>query len=77
MYAFKPLRHYKKRGAEPVRCDAAGLRQDGYDVTQAPLQGARPTAILRHDPRSLALAVMRFYRSHRRESQTGRDHQLT
>ena len=66
------LRHYKRRGAEPVQCDAAGLRQDGYDVTQAPLQGARPTATLRHDPRSLALAVMRFYRSHRRESQSGR-----
>ena len=38
-----------------------------HDVTQAPLQGARPTSTLRHDPRSLALAVMRFYRNHKRE----------
>jgi hypothetical protein len=33
----------------------------------APLQGARPTATLRHDPRSVALAVMRFYKKQRRE----------
>jgi hypothetical protein len=33
---------------------------------QAPLQGARPSATLRHDPRSVALAVMRFYKRHRR-----------
>jgi hypothetical protein len=33
----------------------------------APLQGARPTATLRHDPRSVAVAVMRFYKRHRRE----------
>ena len=61
------VRLYQSRGADPVRCDADGLRSDGYDVTQAPLQGVRPTATLRHDSRSLALAVMRFYRSHRRE----------
>ena len=59
------VRHYQSRGAEPVGCDTEGLRSDGYDVTQAPLQGVRPTATLRHDSRSLALAVMRFYRSHR------------
>jgi hypothetical protein len=62
------IKFYKARGAEPVLCDAKGLRQDGYDVTQAPLQGARPTSTLRHDSRSLALAVMRFYRNHKRES---------
>ena len=61
------VRYYKSRGADPVRCDAEGLGSDGYDVTQAPLQGMRPTATLRHDSRSLALAVMRFYRTHRRE----------
>ena len=61
------VEHYRTRGAQPVVCDADDLRSDGYDVTQAPLQGARPTATLRHDSRSLALAVMRFYRSHRRE----------
>ena len=62
------IKFYKARGAEPVLCDAKGLRKDGYDVTRAPLQGARPTATLRHDSRSLALAVMRFYRKHKRES---------
>ena len=64
--------HYRARGAEPVGCDAEQLRAQGYDVTLAPLQGARPTATLRHDPRNLALAVMRFYRSHRKE-QTPRE----
>ena len=62
------VEHYRTRGADPVICNQESLRQDGYDVMQAPLQGARPTATLRHDPRSLALAVMRFYRKHRRES---------
>ena len=62
------IKHYQSRGAEPVVCDSKGLKKDGYAVTQAPLQGARPTSTLRHDPRSLALAVMRFYRKHKRES---------
>jgi uncharacterized cofD-like protein len=62
------IKFYQARGAEPVLCDAKGLRKDGYDVTQAPLQGARPTSTLRHDSRSLALAVMRFYRKNKRES---------
>ena len=66
------VQHYRSRGAEPVICNLDSLRQDGYDVMQAPLQGARPTATLRHDPRSLALAVMRFYRKHRRDP-AGRD----
>ena len=61
------LDNYLLRGAEPVRCDAAVLRNQGYEVMQAPLQGPRPTATLRHDPRSLALAVMRYYRRQRRE----------
>jgi hypothetical protein len=52
-----------------VICDSRQLQQEGFDVTQAPLQGSRPTATLRHDPRSLALAVMRFYRRHKREHQ--------
>jgi uncharacterized cofD-like protein len=64
--------HYRARGAEPVGCDEEQLRAEGYDVTLAPLQGARPTATLRHDPRNLALAVMRFYRS-RRKDQTPRE----
>ena len=62
------IKHYQSRGAEPVLCDFKSLKRDGYDITQAPLQGTRPTSTLRHDPRSLALAVMRFYRKHKRES---------
>jgi hypothetical protein len=45
-----------------VSCDARELNRQGYEVMQAPLQGARPTATLRHDPRSLAIAVLRFYK---------------
>jgi 2-phospho-L-lactate transferase/gluconeogenesis factor (CofD/UPF0052 family) len=60
--------HYRQRGAEPVICDRQQLEAEGYDVMEAPLQGARPTATLRHDPRSLALAVMRFYRKHKRDA---------
>lgn len=63
------LAHYRKLGAEPVICDSRQLQQEGFDVMQAPLQGSRPTATLRHDPRSLALAVMRFYRRHKRDNQ--------
>ena len=59
--------HYRQRGAEPVRCNSRRLRNLGYQVMVAPLQGARPSATLRHDPRSLALAVMRFFRQIRRE----------
>jgi hypothetical protein len=59
--------NYRLRGAEPVTCDARSLANQGYEVMRAPLQGARPTATLRHDPRSVALAVMRFYKKHRRE----------
>ena len=60
--------HYRKSGAEPVICHSRQLQQEGFDVMQAPLQGSRPTATLRHDPRSLALAVMRFYRRHKRDN---------
>ena len=63
------LSHYRKLGAEPVICDSRKLQHEGFDVMQAPLQGSRPTATLRHDPRSLALAVMRFYRRHKRDNQ--------
>jgi uncharacterized cofD-like protein len=61
------VHHYRQRGAEPVRCDVRKLRSQGYEVMEAPLQGTRPTATLRHDPRSVALAVMRYYKRHRRE----------
>ncbi len=63
------LAHYRKLGAEPVICNSSHLKQEGFEVMQAPLQGSRPTATLRHDPRSLALAVMRFYRRHKRDNQ--------
>ncbi len=59
------VEHYRRRGAEPVTCDVEALEAQGYEVMQAPLQGARPSATLRHDPRSVATAVMRFYRKHR------------
>jgi len=61
------VHHYRQRGAEPVRCDVRKLRSQGYEVMEAPLQGTRPTATLRHDPRSVAVAVMRYYKRHRRE----------
>ncbi len=61
----KLVQHYLSRGAEPVLCDQRKLRSQGYEVMLAPLQGARPSATLRHDPRSLAHAVMRFYRRHK------------
>ena len=63
------LSHYRRLGAEPVICDSRKLQHEGFDVMQAQLQGNRPTATLRHDPRSLALAVMRFYRRHKRDNQ--------
>ena len=57
--------HYRARGAEPVQCDVHSLHAKGYEVMVTALQGARPTGTLHHDPRSLALAVMRFYRRHK------------
>ena len=65
------IEHYRKRGAEPVACDSRQLRSQGYEVMLAPLQGARPSATLRHDPKSVALAVMRFYKRHRRQQGRG------
>jgi hypothetical protein len=62
------VEHYRRRGAEPVICDEPGLLSQGYEVMRAPLQGTRPSATLRHDPRSVASAVLRFYRKHRRDS---------
>lgn len=65
------IEHYRQRGAEPVACDSRQLRSQGYEVMLAPLQGARPSATLRHDPKSVALAVMRFYKRHRRQQSRG------
>jgi hypothetical protein len=61
------LDNYRYRGAEPVRCDTRRLVVQGYEVMRAQLQGPRPTASLRHDPRAVAQAVMRFYKKHRRD----------
>ncbi|WP_320668333.1 gluconeogenesis factor YvcK family protein [Prochlorococcus sp. MIT 1307] len=59
--------YYKARGAQPVTCDKRALKLQGYKVIQAPLQGRRQTPTLRHDSRSLALAIMRFYRSYKKD----------
>ena len=61
------LNYYKARGSEPVTCDKTKLQLQGYRVIQARLQGRRPTPTLRHDSRSLALAIMRFYRSYKKD----------
>jgi hypothetical protein len=58
---------YKLHGAEPVTCEASHLKELGYEVILAPLQGARPSATLRHEPRSVAKEVIRYYRKHRRD----------
>jgi uncharacterized cofD-like protein len=61
--------HYRQRGAEPVVCNLARLRSLGYDVMVAPMQGTRPAATLRHDPRSVAVAVMRFFKRHKQKQE--------
>ena len=67
------IAHYRSQGSEPVICKRRDLLNEVYDVMEAPLQGSRPTATLRHDPRSLAIAVMRFYRKHKTERHPARD----
>ena len=64
------LDYYRARGAEPVDCDLDGLKHQGYRVMLASMQGPQQQSkghaakgTLKHDSRSLALAVMRFYRS--------------
>ncbi len=61
------LDYYRARGAEPVTCDLRSLNSGGYNVIQAQLQGIRSTPTLRHDPRSLSLAIMRFYRRYKKD----------
>ena len=60
------LDYYKSKGAEPVRCNKFDLLSRGYEVYLASLQGSKATPTLRHDPSSLAMAVMRFYRRYKR-----------
>ena len=64
------LDYYRSKGAEPVECDLDGLHEQGYRVMLASMQGPQQRSqgrnfkgTLRHDSRSLALAVMRFYRA--------------
>ncbi len=61
------VEYYKARGAEPVTCDSNVMRNRGYNVIKANLQSLKSTPTLRHDPRSLSLAVMRFYRGYKKE----------
>jgi uncharacterized cofD-like protein len=63
------VEHYRQRGAEPVVCDLERLRSLGYDVMVAPMQGTRPDSTLRHDPRSVAVAVMRFFKRHKQKQE--------
>jgi len=58
--------YYKSKGSEPVKCNKKDLLDKGYKVYQASLQGSKATPTLRHDPRNLALAIMRFYRSYKK-----------
>ncbi len=67
IYPSPLVDYYKVRGADPVICDKRELNSKGYKVILAPLQGRRPTPTLRHDPRSLALAIMRFYKRYKKE----------
>ena len=59
--------YYKSKGAEPVKCNKIDLMSRGYKVYLASLQGSKITPTLRHDPRSLALAIMRFYRRYKKK----------
>tara|TARA_Y100001968_G_scaffold325942_1_gene368074 strand:+ start:89 stop:1480 length:1392 start_codon:yes stop_codon:yes gene_type:complete len=60
------LDYYKSKGAEPVLCNKKDLSNRGYQVYQASLQGNKATPTLRHDPRSLSIAIMRFYRKYKK-----------
>ena len=58
--------YYKLKGAEPVKCNKIDLLNRGYKVYLASLQGSKATPTFRHDPRSLALAIMKFYRRYKK-----------
>ncbi len=62
------LDYYRYMGADPVKCDKKNLLSQGYKVFQASLQGDKQTTTLRHDPRSLAISVMRFYKKYKRNN---------
>ena len=58
--------YYRYKGAEPVLCDREKLIAQGYRVIQMSFQGDRQSITLRHDPKSLAIGIIRFYRRYRR-----------
>ena len=58
--------YYKSKGSEPVRCNKVDLLSKGYKVYLASLQGSEATPTFRHDPKSLAVAIMRFYRRYKK-----------
>ena len=58
--------YYKSKGSEPVKCNKVDLLSKGYKVYLASLQGSEATPTFRHDPKSLAVAIMRFYRSYKK-----------
>ncbi len=60
--------YYRYKGAEPVTCDRDKLINEGYRIIQRELRGEKPASILRHDPRRLSIAIMRFFRKYRKES---------
>ena len=53
---------FTPRGAGPVDCDREALIAQGYKVMMANLQGSKPGAALRHDPRSVAQGANGVYR---------------
>ena len=59
--------YYKSKGAEPVKCNKIDLMSRGYKVYLAALQGSKITPTLRHDPSSLALAIMKFFRTYKKK----------
>ncbi len=65
----KLVNYYRSKGAVPVECDQAELKSLGYNLFEASLHwGLKATPTLRHDPKRLSLAVMRFFRKYKREN---------
>ena len=60
------VEYYKSKGAEPVKCNKIDLLNRGYKVYLASLQGSKVTPTFKHDPYSLSMAIMRFYRRQKR-----------
>ncbi len=63
--------HYGDTGAEPVRVEQAKLRERGVEITGADLLA--PGGLIRHDPSSLAAALVALIGSTRAPEQTTLD----